>query len=63
MPEWFDELRDHTRKGLADVERRAAVNASTQERFESGHNATQRDLDRLDIPTRRQGKELARRSA
>jgi hypothetical protein len=59
IPDWFDQLRDHTRGELAEAEQRIRFNAADRERLQADLDAAQRDLDRLDRPTRRQRDQLA----
>jgi conjugative relaxase-like TrwC/TraI family protein len=59
IPEWFDQLRDHTRDELANLQERVAVSAATRARLQADLDAAQRDVDRLDKPTQRQRDQLA----
>jgi hypothetical protein len=59
IPDWFEQLRDHTRDELADLQRRAADSAATRERLQADLDATRRDVYRLDQPTRRERDQLA----
>jgi hypothetical protein len=59
IPDWFDQLRDQTYHELADLQQRAADSAATRERLQADLEAAQREVDRLDKPTRQQRDQLA----
>ena len=42
IPDWFDQLRDHTRDELAEAKQRAAVNAAKRERLQADLEAAER---------------------
>jgi hypothetical protein len=59
IPKWFDQLRDHTRAELTDLQGQVAVNAATRQRLQADLDEARRDVDRLDKPTRDQRDQLA----
>jgi conjugative relaxase-like TrwC/TraI family protein len=59
IPDWFEQLRDQTRHELADLQERVTVRAATRQRLQADLDRAQRDVDRLDQPTRQQRHQLA----
>jgi conjugative relaxase-like TrwC/TraI family protein len=59
IPDWFDQLRDDTRHKLSDLKQRASESATTRERLQADLDSAQRDVNRLDQPTRQQRDRIA----
>jgi hypothetical protein len=59
IPDWFDPLRAHTRRQLAEAEQRTVDNAATRQRLHTNLDAAEREVRWLDHPTRRQRDQLA----
>jgi conjugative relaxase-like TrwC/TraI family protein len=58
-PDWFESLRDQTRRNLDEAQRRAQDNITERERINAALAAAQRELDPLEQPTRGQRERLA----